>query len=54
MAAVTFLLGRAAIVDPFTALVAQASFLLLRRYKVSSVWLVLASGAAGVLVKLLV
>ena len=53
MVAVTFQLGRAAIVDPFTAVVALAVFLVLRRFEVSSVWLVLGSGLAGVLVKLL-
>jgi chromate transporter len=53
MLAVTFQLGRAAIVDPFTAMVALAAFLVLRRFEVSSVWLVLGSGAAGVLAKLL-
>jgi chromate transporter len=47
MAAVTLQLGRSALADPFAVAVAAASALLLFRYRVSSAWLVLGGGAAG-------
>jgi chromate transporter len=48
MAAVTLTLGRAAIVDPFTAGLAVVAAVLLLRYKVNSAWLVLGGGALAV------
>jgi len=48
MAAVAWQLGRDAIVDVPTALLAVAAALLLIRFKVNSAWLVLAGGAVGV------
>lgn len=45
--AATVPLARGAIVSPFTAVVGVVSFVALWRFKVDSVWLVLASGAAG-------
>ena len=47
MAGVTWQLGRAAIVDPLTALLAVAALVLLVRYKVNSAYLVLGGGGAG-------
>ncbi|GIV95742.1 MAG: chromate transporter [Herpetosiphonaceae bacterium] len=41
MAAVTWELGRAAIIDPLTALLAAVAAILLLRFKVNSAWLVL-------------
>jgi chromate transporter len=52
MAAVTVELGRAAIVDAFTAALPVASFLILRRFRVNSTWLVLGAAVAGVAIKL--
>jgi chromate transporter len=49
MAAVALQLGRDAIVDPVTALIALIAALLLIRYRVNSAFLVLAGGAAGLL-----
>jgi chromate transporter len=45
---VTLTLGRAAIVDPFTAGLAVVAAVLLLRYKVNSAWLVLGGGALAV------
>ena len=53
MAAVTLELGRAAIVDPLTALLALASLAVLVRWKVNSAWLVLGGGAIGLAARLL-
>jgi len=53
MAAVTAQLGRAVIVDPFTALLAVAAFVVLRRFQPNPVWLILAGAVAGVLAKLI-
>jgi chromate transporter len=53
MAAVTAQLGRAVIVDPFTALLAVAAFVVLRRFQPNSVWLILAGAVAGILAKLI-
>jgi chromate transporter len=47
MAAVTWLLGREAIVDPLTAFIAIAAALLLIRFRVNSAWLVLAGAVVG-------
>jgi len=49
MAAVSITLGRAAIVDVWTAALAVGAFVLLLRYKINSAWLVLIGGAAGLL-----
>jgi chromate transporter len=51
MAAVTIELGRAAIVDPLTAVLAAGSLAVLLRWKVNSAWLVLAGGVVGLLVR---
>ena len=50
MAAVTWLLGRDAIVDPFTATIAIAAAALLIRFRVNSTWLVLAGAIVGLTV----
>jgi chromate transporter len=47
MAVVTWYLGRAAIVDPVTAVLAVASGIALFRLGLNSAWLVLAGGVAG-------
>jgi chromate transporter len=47
MAGVTLVLGRAAIVDWLTVLLAVAAALLLIRFKVNSAWLVLSGGLVG-------
>ncbi|MDP8939777.1 MAG: chromate efflux transporter [Actinomycetota bacterium] len=49
MAGVTWQLGRNAIVDPFSALLALAALFLLIRFKVSTAWLVIGGGALGFL-----
>jgi chromate transporter len=48
MAVVTAQLGRAAVVDVPTALLAVASAAVLLRFKVNSTWLVLAGAAIGI------
>ncbi len=53
MAAVTWQLARAAIVDPLTALLAVSAVVLLIRYKPNSAWLVLFGGIAGLVYRLL-
>ena len=53
MAAVTWQLGRAVIVDWFTAVLAVAAFVVLRRFRPNVVWLILAGGVAGLIAKLL-
>ena len=50
MAAVTWLLGRDAIVDPVTAAIAIAAAVLLIRFRVNSSWLVLAGATVGLAV----
>jgi chromate transporter len=52
MAAVTVQLGNAVIVDVFTALLALASLIVLRRFRVNAAWLILAGGAVGIVAKL--
>lgn len=47
MAGVTFTLGRAALVDGLTLVVAMLSAIAVFRFKISSVWLVLTGGAIG-------
>jgi chromate transporter len=54
MAAVTLQLGRDAIVDPLTALLAAAAAYLLIRHRVNSAWLVLAGGLVAVVYRLAV
>jgi chromate transporter len=54
MAGVTVQLGRAALVDPLTIVLAAVAALLLFRYRVNSAWLVLGGAAAGLLAQLLV
>jgi len=49
MAGVTLILGRAALVDIPTVLLALATAVLLFRFKVSSIWLVLAAGIIGLI-----
>jgi chromate transporter len=53
MAGVAWQLGRDAIVDPLTALLAVAAAILLIRFRVNSAWLVLAGGAIGIVSPLL-
>ena len=52
MAAVTWELGRAAVVDWLTAALGLLAALLLFRFKVNSAWLVLGGGLVGLLVRL--
>src|SRR5204863_2337626 len=47
MAAVTWQLGRAAVVDPFTAALALVAAVLLVRTRVNSIWLLAGGGALG-------
>jgi chromate transporter len=47
MAAVTWQLGRASLVDPLTIIMAIGTLGILLRFKVNSVWLVLAGGLVG-------
>ena len=53
MAGVTWLLGRAGVVDVFTAALAVLSLVLVIRFKVNSVWLILGGAAVGVGYRLL-
>jgi chromate transporter len=53
MAAVTVELGRAALIDPVTVLLAIAAAVLLIRYRINSTWLIIGGGLIGVLVNLL-
>lgn len=53
MAGVSYTLGRAALVDGLTLVVALLSAIAVFRYKISSVWLVLAGGAIGLASRLL-
>jgi chromate transporter len=49
MAAVTWQLGRAAVVDPWTFIVALVSAILLFRFRINSTWLVLGGAVMGLL-----
>jgi len=49
MAGVAWELGRAAVVDWFTALLAAVAAVVLIRFRVNSVWLVIGGGVAGIL-----
>ena len=53
MAGVTWQLGRAAVIDWVTAVLALISCVLVFRLKVNSAWLVLGGGAVGLITKLL-
>ena len=53
MAAVTWQLGRAAVIDGVTAILALISCVLVFRLKINSAWLVLGGGALGLFTKLL-
>jgi chromate transporter len=53
IAGVTWQLGRAALIDWFTVVVAVAALALILRFKTNSAWLVLGGGAAGLISKLL-
>ena len=53
MAAVTWHLGQASLIDPLAILVALVSFWLLMQYKVNSTWLIVGGGLIGLLNKLL-
>ena len=54
MAAVTFQLGRATIVDPFAAAIAVVALVLLVRFRTNSAWLVVGGGAVGLAARVLV
>jgi chromate transporter len=53
MAGVTWQLGRAAVVDVWTAVLAIAALVLLLKTKLNSAWIVLGGGVAGVMISLL-
>jgi chromate transporter len=53
MAVVSYQLGRAAVIDWLTIVLAVASAVLLLRFRINSAWLVLAGAAAGVAAQLL-
>jgi chromate transporter len=53
MAAVTLQLGKAAIIDVPTALIAATALVLLLRFRWNSAWFVLAGAASGLVVKAL-
>jgi chromate transporter len=52
MAAVTWELGRAAIMDALTAALALVAAVLLLRFKLNPTWLVLGGGVVGILYRL--
>jgi chromate transporter len=49
IAAVTWQLGRASLVDAVTVLIALASLIALLRFRVNSVWLILLGGITGLI-----
>ena len=53
MAGVTLQIGRSALVDLWTVILAVLSFILLIRFKVNTTWLIILGGAAGLLRTLL-
>lgn len=53
MAGVTWQLGRATVVDPFSALIGVAALVLLVRFGASSAWLVVVGGAVGLVARAL-
>jgi chromate transporter len=54
MAAVTWQLGRAAVIDGFTIVLAVLALVLVFRFKINSAWLVLAGGICGTAYNLLI
>ena len=48
MAGVSWYLGRTAVVDPFTAVLAVVSFVLSYKFKINPAWLVIGGGSLGV------
>ncbi|MDQ3638692.1 MAG: chromate efflux transporter [Actinomycetota bacterium] len=54
MAAVTWQLGRATIVDPLSATIAVVALVLLVRFRTNSAWLVVGGGAVGLAARVLV
>ena len=52
MAGVTLIIGRAAIIDIPTIIIALAAAVLLFRFKISTIWLVIAAGFVGLLLAL--
>ena len=54
MAGVTWQLGRNAIVDPFSAILALVALGLLVRFRINAAWLVLGGGALGFLYRSLI
>ncbi len=53
MAAVTWQLGWASLIDPLTVIIGLASAILLVRYKVNTTWLIAGGAAAGLIANLL-
>ncbi len=53
MAGVTYQLSLAALVDPFTVILAVVAAVVLFRFKVNATWLILAGALAGVVIKLI-
>ena len=53
MAGVTWQLGQRVVVDPFAALIGVAALVLLVRFRVSSMWIVIGGGAAGLAIQAL-
>jgi chromate transporter len=53
MAAVTVQLGTASLIDPYTAVIASLSLVLLLRYKINSTWLIATGAMAGFLLSLI-
>jgi len=53
MAAVTWELGRAAVIDRFTIALAVVSLVLVLRFRVNSIWLILGGGILGLGYKLM-
>jgi chromate transporter len=51
MAAVTVVLGRAALVDPFTIALALLAAALLIRFRVNSAWLIVGGGVIGIIIR---
>jgi chromate transporter len=51
MAVVTYTLGRAAIVDGFAMIISLLSSIAIFRFKLNSIWLILAGGGVGIAVK---
>ncbi|MDQ4106678.1 MAG: chromate transporter, partial [Actinomycetota bacterium] len=54
MAGVTWQLGRSAILDPFSAILALAALATLIRFEINAAWLVIGGGTLGLLYNTLV